>query len=1136
MKRLIWIALLCAGLAVQLGLLVIPGIILPTGIALLVLFGIPGFVLTRFIVGHDDLSPLETVGFSVVLGLGLLILPGTVLLIAQAALTDLIWVSLGLNTALVLLYVLAYRERQEAASPPSGAAGDRKPRALVRAWGALWGANTPNRQFLVLSVLLVALATALLTFFALEVRMWEKSDGWSYAAYLRRYMVEDTLNPYGTISTQSDARFALSTWIGMLAAVGHVAQVDPNALYWAGLIPTLGAAAFLSFYALAKTLFRSASTAILASIVQIVYYASSLYRDTGGRVWAGSGLMKRIQEDKYAAVWIVAPITLALAYKFLEKGRIRHLLGFVLVATAATIVHPMGYVSLILTLGSFLLIHVIAALWPLAGADRAPSAPAAGRAPRLVSMLVQNKATISRFVVMLAILGVLALLPWFARQALVEGGSRAFAPQDPERLLDVYEQARHLVVFAPGWFMASPSLLWHPMILLALILTPFLVRNLRQSRPAQFLFAGMTIPLLLIYNPLTASLLASLITPSQIWRIRLFLPVGLVVGFVMADLLGSLLQRALRSTSAKAAGTYQALLALLTVAILALLLRGPFQQGVAEIRLERTEPGLTVAEFEQDILEQLDAELVTDHAVVVADARISDYVPAFTNKATLLFFRGKVNRDVVGDTELSNEEMRIQIDALYDTTAVNAEVIDWMDRYDAELLVVSKSSPLFQALSMIPSAFTLQYANEGYALYRVAADPATNPAVQGEILLLEGDLAGAEENLQQAILQSPDSFVPYLGMAKIRLMESRPEDAFEYLARAHALLPDLDAAVDTFVWAIDVAPEYILEYTRDGLVYQTPEALNVVSSLLDQVEEARLSPSGENLVYRSTAVIDRKPLGVLFEHPPSRIEFSVQVPTNARLEYSIALAPGAWSIGKGDGVQFDLTLDDQSGVTTRLASEYIDPKNLPEQRKWQERSVDLSRWSGQAVTVTFTTGPGPNGNEQYDWAIWGEPRIVQPVAYDLIDAFPSTEVSGDGVAEITTRLVGYQAHPALAQQPPSRVVYPVELPLQSELRFRFYSDATSGSGAGCVIYVRDPGPPSRLYVVFEANTPPVGLSNPSWVGERVDLSAFGGRTIDIIFECQAVRNGEQLASSTFWGTPLIVDTGSPPGISGTSEP
>jgi hypothetical protein len=54
----------------------------------------------------------------------------------------------------------------------------------------------------------------------------------------------------------------------------------------------------------------------------------------------------------------------------------------------------------------------------------------------------------------------------------------------------------------------------------------------------------------------------------------------------------------------------------------------------------------------------------------------------------------------------------------------------------------------------------------------------------------------------------------------------------------------------------------------------------------------------------------------------------------------------------------------------------VDPKRNDSDRRWHPHVVDLSGYAGQTVTLVFETGTGPAGDYRYDWAGWGEPRLV----------------------------------------------------------------------------------------------------------------------------------------------------------------
>jgi tetratricopeptide (TPR) repeat protein len=113
----------------------------------------------------------------------------------------------------------------------------------------------------------------------------------------------------------------------------------------------------------------------------------------------------------------------------------------------------------------------------------------------------------------------------------------------------------------------------------------------------------------------------------------------------------------------------------------------------------------------------------------------------------------------------------------------------------------------------------------------------------------------------------------------------------------------------------------------------------------------------------------------LLAHPPSKITYELTLPERAFLSFGIALDPEAWSPDKGDGVLFELYVQD-GGMPERVFSKYIDPKHNVADRKWHDEVVDLSRYDGKEVNLSFVTTPGFNYNGDFDWAWWSDPRLI----------------------------------------------------------------------------------------------------------------------------------------------------------------
>jgi hypothetical protein len=116
---------------------------------------------------------------------------------------------------------------------------------------------------------------------------------------------------------------------------------------------------------------------------------------------------------------------------------------------------------------------------------------------------------------------------------------------------------------------------------------------------------------------------------------------------------------------------------------------------------------------------------------------------------------------------------------------------------------------------------------------------------------------------------------------------------------------------------------------------------------------------------------------ILYQHPPSRIVYpKVYIPASATLELGVGVDPKVWSVDLGDGIEFQVWVQEGESDRVQVYGQYLDPKQDPECRRWFDARVDLDRFAGQTVEMHFVTLPGPVGDERYDWAGWSAPVLV----------------------------------------------------------------------------------------------------------------------------------------------------------------
>jgi len=125
---------------------------------------------------------------------------------------------------------------------------------------------------------------------------------------------------------------------------------------------------------------------------------------------------------------------------------------------------------------------------------------------------------------------------------------------------------------------------------------------------------------------------------------------------------------------------------------------------------------------------------------------------------------------------------------------------------------------------------------------------------------------------------------------------------------------------------------------------------------------------------------------VLFQHAPSSLSLELSPSDQSRfLVFRLALDPEVWHPDRGDGVLFEVSVDDGQ-MSEKVFSQWADPKNDPEDRRWIDGSADLSPYLGRSITLVLSTSPGESG--AWDWAAWGDLRLASSPEVGLPNLSP----------------------------------------------------------------------------------------------------------------------------------------------------
>ena len=123
---------------------------------------------------------------------------------------------------------------------------------------------------------------------------------------------------------------------------------------------------------------------------------------------------------------------------------------------------------------------------------------------------------------------------------------------------------------------------------------------------------------------------------------------------------------------------------------------------------------------------------------------------------------------------------------------------------------------------------------------------------------------------------------------------------------------------------------------------------------------------------------NRRPLAVPVGAQGGGIDYSLQVPADAVLEFSLgvgALFVGAHPFYQVARSRFDVFIK-TSGDFERLFSISYDQMRREDSGKWTDYQIDLSRWGGESATLRFEVVPeGPQRRLGVAW--WGSPRLIE---------------------------------------------------------------------------------------------------------------------------------------------------------------
>lgn len=135
----------------------------------------------------------------------------------------------------------------------------------------------------------------------------------------------------------------------------------------------------------------------------------------------------------------------------------------------------------------------------------------------------------------------------------------------------------------------------------------------------------------------------------------------------------------------------------------------------------------------------------------------------------------------------------------------------------------------------------------------------------------------------------------------------------------------------------------------------------------------------------------------IITQPSSRITYEYYIPDGSyELVFFTYLDDGYWDKDSGDGVEFVVVIEDigdikevksVEGAKDKLStkageivfSKVIDPINNPEDRRMYFNTVDVSKYRGKNIRISFITDE--RNNPENEIPVWGNPKIIPQGSY-----------------------------------------------------------------------------------------------------------------------------------------------------------
>jgi len=168
--------------------------------------------------------------------------------------------------------------------------------------------------------------------------------------------------------------------------------------------------------------------------------------------------------------------------------------------------------------------------------------------------------------------------------------------------------------------------------------------------------------------------------------------------------------------------------------------------------------------------------------------------------------------------------------------------------------------------------------------------------------------------------------------------------------------------------------ELFKEFRFLGWLWSAQKRAKGYYDLCAHFDQAKIKAGGENFVEMMLTRVRGEDRMSILIHPPSRVSWKVLLKPNSWLCFGASFSPEVWD-KPGEGCWYLVKVKTRWRGEQVIFAHYLDPKHQPEQRKWNDFKIDLSKFGKRKIELILETKT--DGANDWCVAFWSQPYLIQ---------------------------------------------------------------------------------------------------------------------------------------------------------------